>query len=153
MTATPKSKRGHVEQVTQSVWQFAQQLGTAPFVAGANESALDYMRKTQDTVVAMTKLLTGSMEVGQKFVADNQRRAEVVLHQIADNARTNADAAFDACAAVAKARSVPDLFLVQAHFMQDQVAALARQSHDLVGLALDTSQPNGRNGRSGGASR
>jgi hypothetical protein len=48
---------------------------------------------------------------------------------------------------------VPDLFLVQAHFMQDQVAALARQSHDLVGLALDTSQPNGRNGRSGGASR
>jgi hypothetical protein len=136
-----------VEQVAQSVWQFAQQFGTAPFLAGANASVVEYMRKSEDTVAAMTKLLTGSMEAGQKFVADNQRRAEVVLHQVADNARSNADAAFDACAAVAKARSLPELFLVQAHFMQDQVAALARQSHDLVGLALTASQPNGRNGK------
>jgi hypothetical protein len=136
-----------VEQVAQSVWQLAQQFGTAPFTAGANESVMEYMRKTEDTVAAMTKLLTGSMAVGQKFVADNQRRAEVVLHQVADNARSNTDAAFDACAAVAKARSLPEVFLVQAHFVQDQVAALARQSHDLVGLALTASQPSGRNGK------
>jgi hypothetical protein len=91
-----------VEQVTQPAWKFAQQFA-GPF---SNEAAADYLRQMQNTFAAIGKVASGSLTEGQKLMAENQRRAEAILRQLAENARINTYAAFDACAAAAKARSL-----------------------------------------------
>jgi hypothetical protein len=136
-----------VEQVSPSAWNIAQQFGNGPFAASAQEAAADFMRQTHDTFEAMGKMAAGGVSESQKLMSDNQRRTDAILRQISENAQTNTDAAFDACAAAAKARSLPEALLVQAQFVQDQFAAVARQSQDLLALAFAAPHPSGRNGK------
>ena len=136
-----------VEQISQSAWKVAEQFGNGPFVTTAKEAAADYMRQAHVTFDALSKMATGSISEGQKLMSDQQKRGEVVLRQISENAQTNANAAFDACAAAMRARSVPEMVQVQTRFMQDQFAAFVQQSQELAALAFSVSRPSGRNGK------
>jgi hypothetical protein len=136
-----------LEQLSHSAWKIAEQFGNSPFAAGAKEAAADYMRQAHVTFDALSKVATGSISDGQRLMSEHQRRGEVVLHRISEHARANVEAAFDACAAVVRARSVPEVAQIQTRFMQDQFTAFLRQSQELATIAFSSARLSGRNGK------
>ena len=68
--------------------------------------------------------MTGSISEGQKLMSEQQRRGEAVLRRVSENARTNVDAAFDACTAAMRARSVPEVVQLHTQFIQERVRGL-----------------------------
>ena len=131
-----------MEQLSYSAFTFAD----GPFAATAKDAAADYVRQAHVTFGAVSKMVTGSISEGQKLMSDQQRRGEAVLRRISENARTNVDAAFDACTAAMRARSVPEVVQLHTQFIQEQFAAFVQQSQDLVALAFSAARPSGRNG-------
>jgi hypothetical protein len=93
-------------------------------VAKSREAYTKMNAATQDGVKAMQEIMLAAQAGAKSF-------GEKMLH----TASVNAEAAFDAAEAMAKAKTVPEMARLQATFMQQQLAAVSSQTKEFFELS------------------
>jgi hypothetical protein len=88
----------------------------------AAEYAKENMKTAEEIVLAAQ---TGSKEIGEKVLG---------------HVETNATAVFEAAAALARAKTLPELALLQTNFMQQQLSVMHRQNQELFQLSARLAQ-------------
>ncbi|MDZ4840972.1 MAG: phasin family protein [Hyphomicrobium aestuarii] len=100
--------------------------------------------------------VTKSREAFQKFsvaAKDNVKVAEdlilastagnkAISEKLLQNTITNTEAAFDAAQAMARAKTLPEAFQIQAKFMQQQMALASAQTKELFELSTKVTKQN-----------
>jgi hypothetical protein len=93
-------------------------------VAKSREAYVKINAATQDGVKAMQELFLAAQASAKSF-------GEKMLH----TASANAEAAFDAAEAIAKAKTVPEVARLQATFLQQQLATTTAQTKEFFELS------------------
>jgi hypothetical protein len=93
-------------------------------VAKSREAYTKMSAATQDGVKAMQEIILAAQAGAKTF-------GEKMLH----NASTNAEAAFDAAEAMAKAKTVPEMARLHATFVQQQLATASTQTKEFFELS------------------
>jgi hypothetical protein len=70
----------------------------------------------------------------------SQAGARAIGERVMRNIEINADAAFNAAEAMARAQTVPEFFQLQANFVQEQLNTSAKQAKDLLDLSAKIAQ-------------
>ena len=93
-------------------------------VAKTREAYSKINAAAQDSVKAMQEIMVAAQSGAKSF-------GEKMLH----TASVNAEAAFDAAEAMAKAKTVPEMARLQATFLQQQMAAASAQTKEFFELS------------------
>jgi hypothetical protein len=93
-------------------------------VAKSREAYSKMSAATQDGVKAMQEIMLAAQAGAKSF-------GEKMMH----TAAVNAEAAFDAAEAMAKAKTVPEMARLQATFVQQQLAAASAQTKEFFELS------------------
>jgi phasin len=101
------------------------------------EDSVAKSREAFEKLQAVSKDGTKTMET---VMLTAQAGARAIGEKVMRNIEINADAAFDAAEAMARARTVPEFFQLQANFVQEQLNASARQAKDLLELSAKIAQ-------------
>lgn len=101
------------------------------------EDSVAKSREAFEKLQAVSKDGTKTMET---VMLTAQAGARAIGEKVMRNIEINADAAFDAAEAMARAQTVPEFFQLQANFVQEQLNASARQAKDLLELSAKIAQ-------------
>lgn len=102
---------------------------------GVQAFAHDSIEKSREVYSQMNGVAQDSAKAMEEVLLASQAGAKTIGDKVLRNAAANAEAVFDAAQAMARARSLPELFRLQADFMQQQVAAASSQTKDLFELS------------------
>lgn len=96
----------------------------------------------QDTIVKSREAyekMNGAAQENAKAFEDvmlaGQAGAKTLSEKMMRNATANTEAVFEAAQAMARARSIPELFRLQSDFVQQQAAATSSQTKEMFELA------------------
>ncbi|MFM7084704.1 MAG: phasin family protein [Hyphomicrobium sp.] len=129
-----------VQDLTRQTTQLfaAGQHGMVPeSLANLAENAVSKSRELFDKVSVATQ---DNAKVAENVLATVQNGASSLGKRMLDNTVANADAAFEAARAIARARSVPEIASLQAEFIQQQLSTAAHQSKDMLELSTRIAQ-------------
>lgn len=129
-----------VQDLTRNTTQFFStgQHGMVPeSLATLAENAVSKSRELFDKVSLATQ---DNAKVAENVFATVQNGASSISKRMLDNTVANADAAFEAARAIARARSVPEIASLQAEFIQQQLSTAATQSKDMLELSTRIAQ-------------
>jgi len=132
----PTENFASIEQMNRATREMAEAITHGSIPASARETASESVRRTREAYDVMSSSAKERASEVQRLMLGNQSHATAVISQITHNMTVQSNAAFDAWAAMAQARSLPEAAKVQADFVQDQLAMLAQQSQELFQLAL-----------------
>jgi phasin len=97
--------------------------------------AEESVAKTREAYVKMTAVAQDGAKVVEEVMLASQAGAKAIGEKVLHNTTMNAEAAFEAAQAVARARTMPELFRLQADFMQQQMAIASAQTKELFDLS------------------
>lgn len=97
--------------------------------------AEDGVAKTREAYQKIQTATKDNAKVVEELVLATQAGARAIGEKVIENTTANAEAAFDAAQAIAKARSLPEFARLQADFMQQQMAIASSQTKELVELS------------------
>ena len=96
------------------------------------EDGVARARETYNNFNAVAKTSTKAFE---EILLASQAGAKSIGEKVLHNASVNAEAAFDAAEAVARARTLPEAINVQSNFLQQQFAVAGAQTKELFELS------------------
>ena len=96
---------------------------------------VDGVAKTREVYEKATTAAQGQAKVAEELMLAGQASAKVIGSKLIENTATNAEAAFEAAQAMARAKSLPELARLQAEFMQKQMAIAGVQTRELFELS------------------
>lgn len=96
--------------------------------------AEDGVARTRDAYNKINTAAKDGAKVVEEVMLTAHAGAKAIGEKILDNTATNTEAAFDACQAMARARSLPEALRMQAEFMQQQFTIAGTQSRELLEL-------------------
>ncbi len=111
--------------------QLPEQLQTA-VAKGVSSS-----RASFDKAAALAK---ENMKTAEKIVLAAQTGSKEIGEKVLGHAETNAKAAFEAAATLARAKTFPELARLQTNFIQQQLSAMHRQNQELFQLSAQLAQ-------------
>lgn len=97
--------------------------------------AEDSVAKTREAYGKMTAATQDGMKAMQEIMLAAQAGAKSFGEKMLQNASENAEAAFDAAEAMAKAKTLPEVARLQATFVQQQLAAASTQTKEFFELS------------------
>ena len=100
----------------------------------------DGVAKTRDAFEKATHAATDQAKAAEEVMLAGQAGAKSLGSKLVENTKTNAQAAFDAAQAIAKAGSIPEAARIQAEFMQRQMAVAGAQTRELFELSTRIAQ-------------
>jgi hypothetical protein len=123
---------------------FARQ-GSEMFGAAKNARITDNVQAFAEESVAKTReayrkidaLAKDGAKVLEDVVLTAQAGAKALGEKVMTNASTNAEAAFDAARAIARARTLPEVARIQRDLMQHQIAAANAQAKEVLDLSAN----------------
>jgi hypothetical protein len=129
--------------------QFARQ-AQEMFVAAKNARipenikaiAEDSVSKSRDAFDKLQSVSKDGAKTMEAVMLTAQAGARAIGERVLRNIEINADAAFGAAEAMARAQTVPEFFQLQAKFIQEQLNASAQQAKDLLELSSKIAQQN-----------
>ena len=101
------------------------------FQAFAEES----VAKTRDAYQKVAAATKESVKAFEEVLSTAQAGARTLSEKVLNNAAANAEAAFAAAQAIARARTLPEAARLQADFLQQQLAAASAQTKELFELS------------------
>ena len=102
--------------------------------------AQEGVAKTREAYDKLSVAAKDQAKVAEDVLLATQAGAKAIGAKVLDNVTVNAEAAFDAAEAIAKARSLPEAARLQAEFMQKQFAAAGAQTKELFELSTRVAQ-------------
>ena len=97
--------------------------------------AVDSVARTREVVGKMTLAAKDNAKAVEGFVMQAQAGAKTIGEKLMNNTVANTEAAFDAAAAIARARSLPEAAKLQADFMQQSMTMMSNQTKELFDLS------------------
>ena len=100
----------------------------------------DGVAMTRDAYEKATSVAKDQAKVAEEMMLASQAGAKSIGSKIIENTAANAEAAFEAAQAIARARSLPEAAKLQAEFMQKQMAVAGAQTRELFELSSRIAQ-------------
>jgi hypothetical protein len=97
--------------------------------------AEDSVAKTREAYSKMNAAAQDSVKAMQEIMVAAQSGAKTFSEKMLHTASVNAEAAFDAAEAMAKAKTVPEMARLQATFLQQQLATASAQTKEFFELS------------------
>jgi hypothetical protein len=97
--------------------------------------AEDSVAKTREAYTKLSAAAQDGVKAVQEIVLAAQAGAKTFGEKVLHNASVNAEAAFDAAEAMAKAKTVPEVARLQATFIQQQLATASSQTKEFFDLS------------------
>jgi len=101
---------------------------------------VDGVTKTREAYDKATVVAKDQAKVAEEIMLAGQAGAKSIGAKMMENTAVNAEAAFDAAQAIARARSIPEAARLQAEFMQKQMAVAGAQTRELFELSTRVAQ-------------
>ena len=100
----------------------------------------DGVAKTREVYEKATSVAKDQAKVAEEMMLASQAGAKSIGTKIIENTAANAEAAFEAAQAIARARSLPEAAKLQAEFMQKQMTVAGAQTRELFELSSRIAQ-------------
>ena len=97
--------------------------------------AEDSVAKTREAYSKMNAAAQDGVKAVQEIMVAAQSGAKTFSEKLLHTASVNAEAAFDAAEAMAKAKTVPEMARLQATFLQQQLATASAQTKEFFELS------------------
>lgn len=97
--------------------------------------AEDSVAKTRDAYTKLNAAAQDGVKAMQEIVLAAQAGAKSFGEKMLHTASVNAEAAFDAAEAMARAKTVPEIARLQASFIQQQLATASTQTKEFIELS------------------
>jgi hypothetical protein len=97
--------------------------------------AEDSVAKTREAYTKLNAAAQDSVKAMQEIVLAAQAGAKSFGEKVLHTASVNAEAAFDAAEAMARAKTVPEIARLQASFIQQQLATASTQTKEFIELS------------------
>ena len=97
--------------------------------------AEDSVAKTRDAYTKMSTAAQDGVKATEEVILAAQAGAKTFGEKVLHNAALNAESAFDAAEAMARAKTVPEMARLQATFIQQQLATASSQSKEFFELS------------------
>lgn len=102
--------------------------------------AEESVAKTRDAYAKMNAATQDSVKAYEEIVLTAQAGAKSLGEKFLHTASVNAEAAFDAAEAIAKAKTLPEVARLQADFFKQQMAAASSQTKEFFELSSKISR-------------
>jgi len=99
--------------------------------------SFDKARSSYGKATAYTK---ENVKVFEEAPTATQENAKTIGEKVLRNVEANAEAAFAAAEAIARAKTLPEMFRLQAEFLQKQFSAASTQGKELLELSSKHAQ-------------
>ena len=100
----------------------------------------DGVAKTREVYEKASAAAKDQAKVAEEIMLAGQAGAKSIGSKLLENTATNAEAAFEAAQAIARARSIPEAAKLQAEFMQKQMAVAGAQTREFFELSSRIAQ-------------
>ena len=97
--------------------------------------AEESVAKTRDAYVKISAVAQDGAKVMEEVVLASHAGAKAIGEKVVHNTTVNAEAAFEAAQAMARARTLPEAMRLQMNFFQQQMAIASAQSKELFDLS------------------
>ncbi|MGE0022516.1 MAG: phasin family protein [Hyphomicrobium sp.] len=102
--------------------------------------AEDSVSKARETYDRFSTAAKDSAKVLEDVVSAAQAGAKTIGDRVLRNTEANAEAAFEAAQAIARAKTLPEVIRLQSSFVQQQFATAGAQSKELFELSAKVAQ-------------
>ncbi len=123
------------EQFTRQAQDMFRAAQTGHIPESLQAMAEDSVAKTREAYQKIQSATKDNAKVVEDLVLATQAGAKAIGEKVIENTTANAEAAFDAVQAMAKARSLPEVARLQADFIQQQMAVASSQTKELMELS------------------
>ncbi len=96
---------------------------------------VDGVAKTREAYEKAASAARDQAKVAEELVPAGQAGAKAIGSKMIENTVVNADAAYEAAQAMARARTLPEIARLQAEFLQRQMAIAGAQTRELFELS------------------
>lgn len=128
------------DQFTRQAEQFFSAAKDARIPENVQAFAVEGVAKSREAFEKLATVAADQAKSAEHLVLASHAGAKTISTKLIDNTVKNAAAAFDAAEALAKARSLPEAFQLQAAFMQQQFAIAGAQTKELFDLSTRIAQ-------------
>ena len=128
------------EQFTRQAEQFFSAAKDARVPENVQAMMVDGVTKTREVYAKAASVAQDQAKVAEEIMLAGQAGARSLGSKLIENTVSNAEAAFDAAQAIARARTLPEAARLQAEFMQKQMAAAGAQTREFFELSSRIAQ-------------
>lgn len=128
------------EQFTRQAEQFFSAAKDARMPENVQAMMVDGVAKTRDAYDKAASAAKDQAKVAEDMLLASQAGAKTIGTKLMENTVTNAEAAFEAAQAIARAKSIPEAARLQAEFMQKQMAVAGAQTREFFELSTRIAQ-------------
>lgn len=128
------------EQFTQHAQEMFSAAKEARIPENMQAMAEESVAKSRETYQKLNAAAKDSVKVLEEVITTAQAGARALGEKVLTNTTVNAEAAFDAAQAIARARTLPEAARLQADFIQQQLAAASVQTKELLELSTKVTQ-------------
>ncbi len=97
--------------------------------------AEESVAKTREAYTKISTVAKDNAQALEEVMLTSQAGAKAIGEKVLHNTAVNTESLFDAAQAMARARSLPEAFRLQANFFQQQMAAASAQTKELFDLS------------------
>lgn len=102
--------------------------------------AEESVAKSREAYQKLNAAAKDNMKAFEELITTAQAGARALGEKVLTNTAANAEAAFDAAQAIARARTLPEAARLQADFVQQQLSAASAQTKELLELSTKVAQ-------------
>lgn len=128
------------EQNTRQAEQFFSAAKDAKMPENVQAMMVDGVAKTREAYDKAASAAKDQAKVAEDMLLASQAGAKTIGTKLMENTVTNAEAAFEAAQAIARAKSIPEAARLQAEFMQKQMAVAGAQTREFFELSTRIAQ-------------
>lgn len=123
------------EHFTRQAEQFMEAAKAAKIPENIQALAEQGVSRSQEAFETLSTAAKDQVKVAEELALATQAGMKSIGTKIMDNTVVNAEAAFDAARAIARASSVPEALRLQAEFVQRQLSVAGAQTKELFELS------------------
>jgi len=128
------------EQFTRQAEQFFSAAKEARVPENVQAMMVDGVAKTREAYEKASSVAKDQAKVAEEMLLAGQAGAKSIGSKLIENTAINAEAAFEAAQAIARARTLPEAARLQAEFVQKQMATAGAQTRELFELSSRIAQ-------------
>lgn len=128
------------DQFTQQTKEFFEAAKDARIPENMQAMAEDAVEKSRTAFEKVQVATKDNAKAVEELVSVATDGAKTISEKVLRNTELNAEAAFDAAEAIARAKTLPEIARLQSSFMQQQMAVAGAQTKELFELSTKVAQ-------------
>jgi hypothetical protein len=128
------------EQFTRQAQEMFNMGKSAQIPENMQQFAVEGVEKTREVYERMNDAVKDSAKVFEEMLLASHAGYKAIGEKMLHNTTVNAESAFDAAQAIARAKTLPEAARLQADYMQQQMAVASAQTKELMELSQKVTQ-------------